>query len=199
MTRLIVAAEMAFGLVWCLVQQICYIQIKRAYDRAAGRSSGGLFLAVQAAVALAIVAICVMQGLGVGSFADLPSWVRYAPQQPGWSAWTVTICTAMICFDALLVLYARRWARLCDGAGAVRTLWADAAVIAISFGFGALYLVSSDFAAASLRVSLDGYHTLRRAYIAMANGCYIALELWAAWILRGFWLSARRIRSEEAG
>lgn len=189
----------AFALFWCAVQQVCFIWLKRSYCAASGRTVGGSFYAVQAALIAAVLVASFLPELGIVLPLELEWTAGALAIEPAKTVWVVTACAAMICFDALLVLYARRFLVLCRTGEARGRSLGDALVIAASFGAAALYIAASNAAAVELRAGPAEYLALRRAFIQAANVCYAVLEITGAFVLYGLWREMRLARIDEGG
>ncbi|MDL2264431.1 hypothetical protein LJC31_07255 [Synergistaceae bacterium OttesenSCG-928-I11] len=176
-----------FGLFWALIQQICFVWLKRTHDNLAfEKKNHGVFYLTQCAIFLFLSLLCFARDLGfdpaVGAAST--SWRSLYPWQGTITVCCVVVCAAMVYFDAMLVVYAHRLHRIYRGgvAAARKTLPVDVAVFALVFGFAGLYLVGSEHAVAALDIPVIGYIRIRRFFIQISNLSYVILEVSAACI-----------------
>ena len=182
--------ERLMGLFWVLIQQLCFVCIKYAHDDIVrGRERAVRLAATQAALFLVLLVFCFEREIGLPFFSKTlakPS-VDYYP----WAV-RIAICSAMILFDALLVLYFWRIVRVYrEGLAVARgTLKGDLAVAAFVLLLGAGYVACSVGASERFGFAMRQYMWIGRFFIQLANFFYIALEVGGAIL---FWLFLRKL------
>lgn len=186
------------GIFWVLIQQSCFVCIKYAHDDIVrGRGRVVRLVATQAVLFLALLALCFERETGLVFLSKVLARppVDYYP----WAV-RIAICSAMILFDALLVLYFWRIVRVYRGGLAVArdTLKGDFAVAAFVVLLGAGYVACSVGASERLGFAMRQYMWIGRFFIQLSNFFYIALEVGGAIL---FWLFLRKLldRRDKGG
>ena len=188
--------ERLMGLFWVLIQQFCFVCIKYAHDDIVGGRGRVVRLAVtQVALFLVLLVFCFERETGLVFLSKMlaKSSVDYYP----WAV-RIAICSAMILFDALLVLYFWRIVRVYRGGLLVArdTLKGDFAVAVFVLLLGAGYVSCSVGASEHLGFAMRQYMWIGRFFIQLANFFYIALEVGGAVL---FWLFLRKLLDRRAG
>lgn len=180
-------------LFWLGVQQICFVLVKRAYNDILNGNKGCVALcARQTAVFAAFAIFAFLPELGLHFMERL-----FTAQGAAYFAWTVriTLCTAMMLFDALLVLYCVRIIRIYRGgvnAAGTALPW-DAILTSAAVLLASGYVCASIHASERFRFSTEQYLRVGRFFVETANFTYIILEgAAAAMVCRLFlWLRKR--------
>lgn len=187
--------ERLMGLFWVLIQQICFCGLKWGYQRITKEDAAfARFLFFQGMAFLLLCLVC------FGRELSLPFWgalLRYGEYD--FYPWSVRIllCSSMILFDALIVLYFYRLLRLYEGQPLAEksTLPKDLAVLFFVGSLCAFYLFFS--MRAILRHSLTPWDFvwIGRFFIQISNLFYITFEVGGALL---FWRFLKQTRSHRA-
>ena len=183
--------EKSLGLFWVLIQQGCFCGVKYIYEGLIPDGQGlRRIVAAQVFFFAALTALCFERELGL---ALLSSALKYGDRDFYPWAMRITLCSAMILFDALLLLYAFRIYRLYRRglAAAGPTLPADAALALLTCALCVAYTAGAIHATLVRDIPMDDFYWTGRAFIQLSNFFYVPLEITGAVLLYRFWRTVR--------
>ena len=176
-------------LFWVLIQQCCFCGVKYIYEGLIpnGQSLKRIIM-TQVIIFAVLVILCFEQEL---SIKFLSSMLIFGSKSFYAWAMRITLCSAMILFDSLLLLYTFRIYKLYRG-GIVRpTFFADFMltlfICVICFG----YIAGSIHASLTQNISMKAYLWVGRAFVQLSNFFYVPLEISGAVLLYKFWRAVR--------
>lgn len=184
--------EKSMGLFWVFIQQVCFCGVGYVYGDLVHEAFGRrAFFLRQSLVFLALCLLCFEKELGISCLSG-----ALAIGERNFYPWTIRIllCSAMILFDTLLLLYTFRIYRVCTrGREAIRpTLPVDLCLVAgVSF-LCVAYIRQSIDTALLHDLSMWDYTWLGRAFIQLSNFFYVPLEIAGAILLYFFRKTVRR-------
>jgi hypothetical protein len=188
--------ERLMGVFWVFVQQVCYVCVKYAHDDIAGRVGGvSRLIATQICAFLALLTFCFLRELGFDGATSVFRMTRFDAYP--WAT-RIAICSAMILFDLLLVIYFARIVRIYRrGLSAARpTLPGDVAALAAVVLLGAGYFGLGTAATERFAFTMRQYVWIGRFFIQISNFFYVGLEVGGALL---FWFFLKRLRTERRG
>ena len=189
--------EKLLGLFWVLVQQACFCGVKYVYE---GLIPGGQgprrIVAAQLALFATLAVLCFEEELGLGF---LSTALKFGIKDFYPWAMRMALCSAMILFDALLLLYAFRIYRLYrHGLSAARpTLPVDAALTLFACVLCVAYTAGTIHATLARNISMKVYMWMGRAFIQVSNFFYVPLEITGAVLLYRFWRAVRETNAPQ--
>ena len=189
--------EKSLGLFWVLIQQGCFCGVKYVYEGLIPKGQSlRRIVAAQAAFFAVLVVLCFERELGL---AFLSSALRFGDRDFYPWAMRIALCSAMILFDALLLLCAFRIYRLYRrGLAAARpTLPADAALFLLTGALCVAYTAGIIHATLANDLPMDDFYWMGRAFIQLSNFFYVPLEITGALLLYRFWRAVQENVSRD--
>lgn len=188
--------ERLLELFWLAVQQCCTVGLKYAYDGAVrGVGRGVRLSAIQCMVFLAFAVFAFQPELGLNFMSGF-----YNVRGIDYFAWIVrmTLCAAMVLFDALLVFYWCRMVRVYRFGvpSSSATLCGDLLLAAAVLLPSCVYIWGSISASEKFMFDRLQYMWVGRFFVELANCAYIALEGTAALM---FWKFIGELKRSGAG
>ena len=196
---LVFVIEKSMGLFWVLIQQCCFCGVKYIYESLIpnGQSLRRIVM-TQLILFTGLVIICSEYELSIKFLSTALRFgdINFYP----WAV-RITLCSAMILFDSLLLLYAFRIYRIYKfGLSAVKpVLFTDLALTLSICIICAGYIACSIHAKFARNISMDSpqvYSQIGRAFIQFSNFFYVPLEITGALLLRKFY---KAVRNNKAG
>ena len=188
--------ERLMGLFWVLIQQICFSGLKWVYQDISEKATSirRLFL-LQGGSFFLLCLLCFGRELSLPFF---PTLLLFGERD--FYPWSVRIllCSAMILFDALIVLYFYRLLRLYEG-NPLREKSPVPNDLGVVFFVGSLFLLYTAFSIKTILhhdLSMWDFVWIGRFFIQISNLFYITFEVGGALL---FWRFLKRTRLEKAG
>ena len=189
--------EKLLGLFWVLVQQSCFCVVKYVYEGLIpnGRSLRYI-VSLQLVFFAFLVLLCFEEELGL-KFLSLMLKTGRRNFYP-WAV-RVALCSAMILFDALLLLYGFRIYRLYKyGITALSsTLIIDFILTLSVFAVCVIYTACMIHAALARNISMNIYMWMGRAFIQFSNFFYVPLEITGAVLLYKFYKAVHENKNDR--
>ncbi len=185
-------AEKSMGLFWVLIQQICFCGVGYVYGDLVRESFGRRdFFLRQGIFFFVLCLLCFEKELGISLLSG-----ALTIGERNFHPWAIRIllCSVMILFDALLLLYTWRIYRVCiRGRKAIRpTLPVDLCLVAGMAFLCVAYIRQSIDTALLHDLTMWNYTWLGRAFIQLSNFFYVPLEIAGAILLWFFRKTVRR-------
>ena len=186
--------ERLMGLFWVLIQQICFSGLRWVYqDILEKGTSIRRFFLLQMGCFFFLCLLCFGRELSLPFFRTL-----LLVGERDFYPWSIRIllCSAMILFDALIVLYFYRLLRLYEG----NPLQEKSAIpkdIAVLFFVSSLFLLYTVLSIQTVlrhNLSMWDFVWIGRFFIQISNLFYITFEVGGALL---FWRFLKRTRSEK--
>ena len=189
--------EKSLGLFWVLIQQCCFCMVKCVYEKLIPNGQGlRRIVLIQAFLFIILAILCFEQELSIKFLSSLLFFGRR-----NFYPWAVRIilCSAMILFDALLLLYTFRIYKLYKfGLAAMRPVFpVDFALTLFICVICAGYISGTIHATLTRNISMNLYFWLGRAFIQFSNFFYVPLEIAGAVLLYKFYHSVRNNKAGE--
>lgn len=186
--------ERLLELFWLAVQQFCFVWLKYAHDGAAcGAGHGVRLTAEQCMVFLAFAVFSFQPELGLNFMSRF-----YDLRGIDYFAWIVrmTLCGAMVLFDALLVLYFSRLVRICRrGLPQDSSTLCGDLLLVLAVALPVIVYICAGIGASERHLfGWEQYMWVGRFFVALANCAYIALEGAAAVM---FWRFVRKLEAQD--
>ncbi|MBP9626716.1 MAG: hypothetical protein KBF14_06470 [Synergistaceae bacterium] len=188
--------ERLMGLFWVLIQQICFSGLKWVYQDISekGTSIRRSFL-LQGGSFFLLCLLCFGRELSLPFF---PTLLLFGERD--FYPWSIRIllCSAMILFDALIVLYFYRLLRLYEG-NPLREKSPVPKDLGVLFFVGSLFLLYTAFSIKTILrhdLSMWDFVWIGRFFIQISNLFYITFEVGGALL---FWRFLKRTRLEKIG
>lgn len=185
--------EKSMGLFWVLVQQVCFCGVGYVYGDLARGSAFPVrrFLLRQAAVFAVLCALCFERELGIPFLSSM--LIIDGRDFYPWAV-RITLCSMMILFDALLLVYTWRvYGIYTRGRQTVRPTWRGDLCVVIGVGLLCVLWIHRSIATTLLHnLSMWDYTWMGRAFIQLSNFFYVPLEIAGAILLYFFRKAVRR-------
>lgn len=189
---LIFLIEKLMGLFWVFIQQICFCGVGYVYGNLVHPDRGSQkFFGRQAIAFLVLCLLCFERELGIPFLSSL-----LLLEEGDFYPWAILIilCSAMILFDALLLLYTWRVYRVYRrGTRSIgRTFPVDLCFIVAVGTVCCMYIRRSIDVTLLYGLSGEEYIRIGRAFIQLSNFFYVPLEITGALLLYFFRRAVRR-------